>query len=161
MLELWRENCKLIWKLQTHMKIANVHVGTIHQNMRIANWYENCKLIWKLQTDMRIVKQFSCFSVFSMWTFAIFIWDTAGMKTCSGTECFGSIAVWMTKTQQNNLLQNLPLFIFSYQFLCWRSLIHILSHDSSALQQILLTKRWSLNCPLLYWRGQIFLGKNT
>ncbi len=33
------ENCKLIWKLQTHMKIANVHVGTIHRNVRIANWY--------------------------------------------------------------------------------------------------------------------------
>ena len=50
----WCENCKLIWKLQTHMKIANVHVGTIHWNVRIANWYENCKLIWKLQTHMKI-----------------------------------------------------------------------------------------------------------
>ncbi len=36
------------------------------------------------------------------------------MKTCSGTErCIGLIAVWMTKTQQNNLSQNLPQFIFT------------------------------------------------
>ncbi len=65
----WYENCKLIWKLQTQMKIANVHIGTINWNVRfanwyeIANWYENCKLIWKLQTDMRIAKQLSCFGV--------------------------------------------------------------------------------------------------
>ncbi len=57
------ENCKLIWKLQTHMKIAKIHVGTVDRNVRIANWYENCKLIWKLQTDMRIAKQFSHFGV--------------------------------------------------------------------------------------------------
>ncbi len=56
----WYENCKLIWKLQTHMKIANVHVGTMHRNMRIANWYENCKLIWKLQTDMRAKENCHC-----------------------------------------------------------------------------------------------------
>jgi hypothetical protein len=37
--------------------------------------------------------------------FAIFLRDTAGMKTCSGIECFGLIVVWMTKTQQNNILQ--------------------------------------------------------
>ncbi len=48
------ENCKLTWKLQTHMKIAN--------------WYENCKAIL----------MFRC--IVPMWTFAIFIWDTAGMK---------------------------------------------------------------------------------
>ncbi len=59
----WYENCKLIWKLQTHMRIANIHIGAIHQNVRIANWYENCKLIWKLQTDMRIAKQFSRFGL--------------------------------------------------------------------------------------------------
>jgi hypothetical protein len=107
-----RENCKLIWKLQTDVKIAN--------------WYENCKA----------TLTFRC--IVPTWTFAIFIWDTAGMKTCSGTEeCFGSIAVWMTKTQQNILSQNLPRFIFQYQFLCWqRSLIHILSHDSSALSKL-------------------------
>ncbi len=83
----WYENCKLKWKLQTHMKIANIHVGTIHQNVRIANWYENCKLTWKLQTDMRIAKAILTFwSLVPTWMFAIFIWDTAGMKTCSGTE---------------------------------------------------------------------------
>ncbi len=59
----WYENCKLIWKLLTHMKIANIYVGTIHRNVRIANSYENCKLIWKLQTDMRTAKQFSRFGV--------------------------------------------------------------------------------------------------
>ncbi len=58
----WYENCKLIWKLQTHMKIANVHVRTTQRKVRIANWYENCKLMWKLQTDIRIAKQFSHFS---------------------------------------------------------------------------------------------------
>ncbi len=36
--------------------------------------------------------------------FAIFILDTAGMKTYSGTECFGWIAVWMTKTQREQSL---------------------------------------------------------
>ncbi len=55
-----RENCKLIWKLQT--------------NMKIANWYENCKAILL----------FWC--IVPTWAFAIFIWDTAEMKTCSGTE---------------------------------------------------------------------------
>ncbi len=60
MLELWRENCKLIWKLQPDMKIAN--------------WYENCKAILT----------FWC--IVPMWKFAIFIWDTPGMETCSGTE---------------------------------------------------------------------------
>ncbi len=45
------------------MKIANVHVGTIHQIVRIANWYENCKLIQKMQTDKKITKQFSHFGV--------------------------------------------------------------------------------------------------
>ncbi len=42
--------------------------------MKIANWYENCKAIL----------MFWC--IVPTWTFAIFIWDTAGMKTCSGTE---------------------------------------------------------------------------
>ncbi len=54
------ENCKLMWKLQTDMKIAN--------------WYENCKAIL----------MFWC--IVPTWTFAVFIWDTAGMKTCSETE---------------------------------------------------------------------------
>ncbi len=57
---LKRENCKLIWKLQTDMKIAN--------------WYENCKAILT----------FWC--LVPTWTFAIFIGDTVGMKTCSETE---------------------------------------------------------------------------
>jgi hypothetical protein len=57
----WYENCKLILKLQTHVKIANVHVGTIHKKVSIANWCENCKLIWELQTDMKIAKQLSRF----------------------------------------------------------------------------------------------------
>ena len=56
----WRENCKLIWELQTDMRIANIHVGTIPQKVRIANWYENCKLIWKLHL---LSLQFSCFCV--------------------------------------------------------------------------------------------------
>ncbi len=38
---LKHENCKLIWKLQTDMKIAN--------------WYENCKLIWELQSNSHIL----------------------------------------------------------------------------------------------------------
>ncbi len=89
----WYKNYKLIWKLQTHIKIANVHVGTIHQNVRIANWYEYRKLIWNLQTDMKIANWYeNCKAILTFWcivptwAFAIFIWDTAGMKTCSGTE---------------------------------------------------------------------------
>ncbi len=82
----WYKNCKLIWKLQTHIKIAHVHVGTIPK-------CENCKMIWKLQIDMKIAIWYeNCKAILTfwcivlMWTFAIFIWDTAGMKTCSGTE---------------------------------------------------------------------------
>ncbi len=54
------ENCKLIWKLQT--------------DVTIANWYENCKAILT----------FWC--IVSTWMFAIFLRDKAGMKTCSETE---------------------------------------------------------------------------
>ncbi len=107
------KNCKLIWKLQTHMKIANVHVGTIHQNVRIANWYENCKLIWKLKTDMRTAKQFSCFGVLFLRGHLQFSYETQRewKLVLKQKECFRLIAVWMTKTQQNDLLQNLPRFI--------------------------------------------------
>ncbi len=132
----WYENWKLIWKLQTHMKIANVHVGTIHWNMRIANWYENCKLIWKLQTDMKIAKQYSCFGIQFLRGRLRFSYETQRewKLVLEQKECFHLIVVWTTKPQQNNLSQNLPQFIFKYQFLWWHSLIHILRHDSSALQ---------------------------
>ncbi len=61
-----------------------------------------------------MILTFRC--IVSTWRFGIFIrifiWDTAGMKTCSETErCFRSIVGWMTKIQQDNLSQNLPQFM--------------------------------------------------
>ncbi len=76
----WYENCKLIWKLQTHMKIANVHIGTIHQNVRIANWYENCKLIWELQSNSHVLVCSSYVDV------CIFHMRHSGNENFSGTE---------------------------------------------------------------------------
>ncbi len=68
------------------MKIVNVHVGNRPK-------CENCKLIWKLQTDMKIANWYENYKailtfrcIVPPWMFAIFIWDTVGMKTCSGTE---------------------------------------------------------------------------
>ncbi len=109
----WYENCKFTQKLQTHMKIANVHVGTIHRSVRIANWYQNWKLIWKLQTDMRIAKQFSRFGVLFLRGRLQFSYETQREWTLvlKQKECFRSIAVWMTKTQRDDLSQNLPRFI--------------------------------------------------
>ncbi len=159
MLEPWRENCKLIWKLQTHMKIANSYENCKHPRRNYRPKCENCKLIWKFQTDMKIanwyenckaILTFSC--MVPTWTFAVFIWDTAGMKACSGTECFGSITVWMTNTQRNNLLQNLPWFIFKYQLLC------MITQSESYFKQwflcshfkILLRKIWTASNNQFY-----------
>ncbi len=96
------------------MKIANLYKNCKHPRRNYTPKCENCKLIWKLQTDIKIANWYENSKAILMfwckvptWTCAIFIWDTAGMKTCCGTECFGSIAVWMTKTQWNNILQNL------------------------------------------------------
>ncbi len=94
MLELWCENfCKLVWKLQTHMKIANSYENCKHPRRNYTPKLENCKLIWKLQTDIKIANWYeNCKAILTFWcivptrTFAIFIWDTAGMKTCSGIE---------------------------------------------------------------------------
>jgi hypothetical protein len=110
----WYENCKpIIWKMQTQMKIANVNVGPIHQNVRIANikianWNKNCKLMWKLQSN----------SHFSMYgnvpppktnTAWVPGWCPAvatgmGLKTCSGKEFLGWVAAWMTNTHREQSL---------------------------------------------------------
>ncbi len=93
MLESWHENCKLIWKLQTQMKIANSYESCKRPRRNYAPKCENCKLIQKLQTDMKIANWYeNCKAILTFWcivatlTFAIFLWDTAGMKTCSETE---------------------------------------------------------------------------
>ncbi len=93
MLESWHENCKLIWKLQTHMKIANSYENCKRSHRNYTTKCENCKLIWKLQTDMKIANWYeNCKAILTFWcivhtwTFAIFIWDMAEMKTCSGTD---------------------------------------------------------------------------
>jgi hypothetical protein len=78
-----RENCKLIWKLQTHMKIANPYENCKRPRRNHTPKSENCKLIWKLQTDMKIANQYeNCKAILTFrcmvptWTFAIFIWET-------------------------------------------------------------------------------------
>ncbi len=93
MLELWRENCKLIWKLQTDRKIAKSYENCKHPGRNYTTRRENCNMIWKLQTDMEIANWYeNCKSILAFWcivptwTFAIFMRDTAGMKTCSQTE---------------------------------------------------------------------------
>ncbi len=72
------------WELQTNMKIANVHVGTLHQNVRIGNWalqfsYQNA--IFISVCNFHISLQFSRFCVLFLrgrlqfsYQFAIFIW---------------------------------------------------------------------------------------
>ena len=113
------------------MKITNVHVGTIHQKVRFANWYENCKLIWQLQSNSHVLVYgfYVNISNFHMR-------DTAGLKTFSGKEFFGWIAVWMTKTQREqslakpskiHILIQIPVRIQSDSYLKWwflRSLTH-------------------------------------
>ncbi len=119
MLESWHENYKLIWKLQTHMKIANSYEKCKCQCRNYTPKRENCKLIWKLQTDMNNANLYENYKpiltfwcIVPTWMFAIFLGDTGTLKlVLKQKKCFHLIAVWMTKTQQNNLLQKLPRFI--------------------------------------------------
>ncbi len=62
---------------------------------------------------MRNAKQFSHFDMYSSYVEVCnFHMRHSGNETCSETErMFCSIAVWMTKTQQNDVLENLPRFI--------------------------------------------------
>ncbi len=98
--------------------------------------HEGCKLIWKLQTDIKIANRYeNCKAILTFWcivpmqTFAIFIWDTAGMKTCSGTERMFPFNCGVDDKSSTK------------QSLAKPSTIHILipipmltlSHDSSAL----------------------------
>ncbi len=53
-LESWHENCKLIWKLQRHMKIAKAYENCKLLRRNYTLKCENRKLIWILQTDMKI-----------------------------------------------------------------------------------------------------------
>ncbi len=93
MLESWHENCILIRKFQTHMKIVNSYENCKRPRRIFTPKCKNCKLIWRLQTDMKIANWYeNCKAILMFWcivftwTFAIFIWNTAGMKTCSETE---------------------------------------------------------------------------
>ncbi len=84
MIESWRENCKLTWKLQTYMKIANPYENCKCPCGNYTPKSDNCKLIWKLHTDdMKIANWcenckaiFTFWSMVPTWTFAIFIWET-------------------------------------------------------------------------------------
>jgi hypothetical protein len=117
--ESWRENCKLIWKLQTHMKIVNSYENCKCPHKNYTPKHENCKLIWKLQTDMKIANWYeNCkviltfWCIVPMWTFAIFIWDTVGMKTCSEAERIIPFDCSVDDdNSMNNFSQNLPQFI--------------------------------------------------
>ncbi len=99
--------------------------------MKIANWYENCKAILTFQC------------IVPMWTFAIFIWDTAGMKTCSETERMFPFNYGVDDKNSMNWSLAKPSTIHKYfntKFLCGHSLIHILSHVSSALLRSILSQ---------------------
>ncbi len=113
---LKRENCKLIWKLQTDMKIAN--------------WYENC----------RAILTFWC--IVPTWAFAIFIWDTAKMKTCSETERMFPFDCDVD--DKNSMIQSLAKPSTIHNFLILIPMRtqsdSFLSHDSSALQDSILAK---------------------
>ncbi len=62
---------------------------------------------------MRIAKQFSRFGAYFLHGHLQFSYETQRewKLVLKQKECFRSIALWMTKTQRNNLLQNLPQFI--------------------------------------------------
>ena len=39
------------------MRIANVHIGTVQPNVRIANTYENLEHLWKLQKAVHVPRE--------------------------------------------------------------------------------------------------------
>jgi hypothetical protein len=53
-MELWHENCKLIWKYETDMKISNWYENIKRPRRNHTSKGENLKLIWKYETDMKI-----------------------------------------------------------------------------------------------------------
>ncbi len=71
------ENCKLIWKLQTDMKIAN--------------WYENCKLIWELQNNSHILVYYQSRGSAATWCPGIF------KKTKNSWPAAGDCALWLVR----------------------------------------------------------------
>ncbi len=119
----WYKNCKLIWKLQTSTLELYTETWELQTDMKTANWYENCKAILK----------FWC--IVPMWTFAIFIWDTAGMKTCSETERMFPLNCGVDDKNSTkwSLANPSTIHIYLIPIPMRTHLIHILSHDSSAL----------------------------
>ncbi len=160
MLESWCENCKLIWKLQTQMKIANSYEICKRSRRNYTPKRENCKLIWKLQTDMKIANWYeNCKAIITFrcivptWIFAIFIWDMAGMKTCSGTE----IMFWLDYGVDHKNSTK--------PCLAKPSTIHILIPISMLTQSYSYFKPWFLcslvsliATPRYYWPYQLPLG---
>ncbi len=57
----------------SHMKIANVHVGTVHQNVKISLQFLYQFAIFISVCNFHISLQFSPFGIVATWTFAIFI----------------------------------------------------------------------------------------
>ena len=94
---------KQIWndmrKYETDMKIANVHVGTIH-------WR------WEYETDLKIA--FAQFHILTFlfivptWTISIFILDAAGMKI--------HLAGIKTLSQRKNGLRNSYVDVCNFQY---------------------------------------------
>ena len=58
----------------SHMKIANVHIGNLHRNVRIALQFLHQFAILISVCNSHVSLQFSRFGVFPTWMFAIFIW---------------------------------------------------------------------------------------
>ena len=147
-MELWHENCKLIWKYETDMKIWNWYENIKRPRRNHTSKGENMKLIWKYETAQFDILMFLC--IVPTWMFDIFILDaagmkihlagiktrsqrknglpcsyvdvcnmeTAGMKTCSGERMFRLDCNVDNKNSKRTISQNLPRFICKYLFLC-------------------------------------------
>ncbi len=94
-MESWCESCKLIRKLQTHMKIANSYENCKHSRRNYRPKCKICKLIWKLQTDIIIANLYeNCkailmfWSIVPMWAFAIFSYETQGNENLFWNKMF-------------------------------------------------------------------------
>jgi len=121
-----------IWKVQTHMKIANPCGNFKRPHRNNTPKCENYKLIWKLQTDIKIANWYeNCKEILTFWgivptwTFAIFIEDIVGLKTCSEKKIIGWIVVLLGCTHQcrNSLisLTDIPMYIRVVFYLPWLS----------------------------------------
>ncbi len=84
--------------------------------LKIANWYENCKMIWKLQSKSHDLVESSYVDVCNFHTKRR---HSGNESFFLGTECFGWIAAWMTKTQREQSLAKLSTISMLIEWFYW------------------------------------------